>query len=46
MNPAPANYYHNRRDNWDIMGPDCIRKGIEIALQAIKTFDENGLPKN
>jgi len=44
MDPAPADYYHNRRDNWDIMGPDCIRKGIEVALQAIKTFDENGLP--
>ena len=43
MDPHPAAYYHNRRDNWDNMDPLCIRKTAEVLLAAIEQYDANGL---
>ena len=43
MDPAPARYYHTRLDTADILNPDCIEKTINIALDAVFDFDENGL---
>lgn len=45
MDPAPADYYHNRRDTPDRMNSECIRKTIDLVLAAIEEFDRNGLPK-
>ena len=44
MDPAPARYYHTRLDTADNIMPSTIEKGIEIALQTVFDFDENGLP--
>lgn len=43
MDPTPADYYHNRRDNYDRLVPDAIQEGFEIVLATILNFDENGL---
>lgn len=43
MDPAPARYYHTRLDTADNLCPETIEKTIEIALQAVFDFDENGL---
>lgn len=43
MDPAPARYYHTRLDTADILCPSTIEKTIEIALQTVFDFDENGL---
>lgn len=45
MDPAPARYYHTRLDTADNLVPSTIEKGIEIALQTVFDFDENGLGK-
>ena len=43
MDPAPADYYHTRRDTADILVPETIEKTIEIALQTVFDFDEKGI---
>lgn len=43
MDPAPARYYHTRLDTADNLVPETISKGVEIALQTVFNFDENGL---
>jgi len=43
MDPAPARYYHTRLDTADNLLQSTIEKGIEIALQTVFDFDENGL---
>jgi len=43
MDPAPARYYHTRLDTADILNPDCIEKVINIILEAVFDFDENGI---
>lgn len=42
MDPAPADYYHNRRDNYDRLVPDAIETGYKIIIASILNFDENG----
>ena len=43
MDPTPADYYHNRRDNYDRLVPEAIETGYEIILSTIFNFDEKGL---
>ena len=43
MDPAPADYYHTRRDTADILVPETIEKIIDIALQTVFDFDEKGI---
>ncbi len=43
MDPAPAKYYHTRLDTPDIIIPECIEKVLNITLEAVFNFDENGL---
>ncbi len=43
MNPGPPRYYHTRGDVADIMELKTIEKGIEIALNSVFLFDEQGL---
>ncbi|MDR0884637.1 MAG: M20/M25/M40 family metallo-hydrolase [Oscillospiraceae bacterium] len=38
MNPTPPRYYHTRLDNWDILEPDAIKKGLEVTLEAVCMF--------
>ncbi|MDR1806212.1 MAG: M20/M25/M40 family metallo-hydrolase [Clostridium sp.] len=38
MDPTPPRYYHTRLDNWDILEPDAIEKGIEVTLEAVCMF--------
>ncbi len=45
MDPAPARYYHTRLDTAEILEPDTIKKGIELALRAVFRFDERGLAR-
>ncbi len=43
MDPAPADYYHNRRDNYDRLVPEAIKTGYEVILSTIFNFDKKGL---
>ena len=43
MDPAPAKYYHTRLDTADILIPEVIDKVLNIVLQAVYDFDENGV---
>lgn len=43
MDPAPAKYYHTRLDTPDIIIPECIEKVMNITLEALFDFDENGI---
>ncbi len=40
MDPSPAYYYHNTRDNYDILNPEMIEKGYSTVISAILKFDE------
>lgn len=42
MDPAPADYYHNRRDSYDRLVPEAIETGYKIVIASILNFDENG----
>ena len=39
MDPAPADYYHNRRDSYDRLNPEAIEIGYKTVLQTIFNFD-------
>ncbi len=43
MDPAPADYYHNRRDSYDRLVPEAIKTGYEVIMSTILNFDERGL---
>ena len=43
MDPAPAQYYHTRLDKAEILIPEVIDKVLNIDLQAVYDFDENGV---
>lgn len=43
MDPAPAKYYHTRFDTPEIIIPECIEKILNITLEAVFDFDENGI---
>lgn len=43
MDPAPADYYHNRRDSYDRLVPEAIKTGYEVIISTILNFDEKGL---
>lgn len=45
MNPGPPKYYHTRDDKANILNMKTIEKGLEIALEAVFLFDEQGLKK-
>ena len=38
MDPTPPRYYHTRLDNWDILEPDALEKGLEVTLEAVCMF--------
>lgn len=40
MDPSPADYYHNRRDNYDRLVPEAIKTGFNIVISTILKFDE------
>jgi hypothetical protein len=43
MDPHPADYYHNRRDDPANMDRDCIAKTCEILLDAVQWYDKYGI---
>jgi len=43
MNPGPPKYYHTRDDRADILEPKTIEKCLEMALDMVYLFDEQGL---
>ena len=43
MNPAPARYYHTRRDTADNLDPKTIEAGLKVALETLFLYDEKGL---
>lgn len=45
MNPGPPRYYHTRRDTADNMNMKTVEKGLEIALNALFIYDEEGYKK-
>lgn len=43
MNPGPPKYYHTRDDKAEIMEPRTIEKCLEMVLNLVFLFDEQGL---
>ncbi|MCH5198001.1 MAG: M20/M25/M40 family metallo-hydrolase [Oscillospiraceae bacterium] len=43
MNPGPPKYYHTRDDRADILEPKTIEKCLEMAVDMVYLFDEQGL---
>lgn len=43
MDPAPADYYHNRRDSYDRLVPEAIKTGYDVIISTILKFDREGL---
>ena len=44
MDPAPASYYHTRRDHIDNMEPKAIGYGLDVAIGSLIVFDKEGFP--
>lgn len=42
MDPAPAHFYHTRRDDVDAMNAGCIAAAIAVVVETIRRFDEDG----
>ena len=38
MDPAPADYYHNRLDSYDRLEPKTIEAGLDIVMASILNF--------
>ena len=43
MDPHPADYYHNRRDDDSNMDRHCIAAACAVLLEAVLWFDQHGL---
>ena len=43
MDPAPARYYHTRLDTEAILEPKSVEAGLNILLETVFLFDEQGL---
>ncbi len=43
MYPGPPKYYHTRDDKVDILEPKTVEKCLELALETVFLFDEQGL---
>lgn len=39
MDPAPARFYHTRRDNWDHMEGGCLASVAGVVAESIRRFD-------
>lgn len=46
MNPGPPRYYHTRGDSADNMDMKTVEKCLDIALQTVFLYDEEGLKEN
>ncbi len=46
MNPGPPRYYHTRGDSGDNMNAKTVEKCLEIALNALFIYDEEGYKKD
>lgn len=43
MNPAPAHYYHNRRDTVDAIEDRCLAKTIQLLFELCRRYDAEGI---
>lgn len=43
MDPAPADYYHNRRDTWEDLDAHCLEKMLAVLSATIERYDRDGL---
>jgi hypothetical protein len=39
MDPAPADFYHTRRDDVEAMDSGCIAAAIAVVAETIRQFD-------
>lgn len=46
MNPGPPRYYHTRGDSGDNMNAKTVEKCLEIVLNALFIYDEEGYKKD
>ncbi len=45
MDPAPAHYYHNRRDSWEMLDERCLETTCQLVSTALRRIDMEGIPK-
>lgn len=44
MDPNNLDWYHTRRDNFDNMDAHCVQAAVQWIAEAVRQYDENGLP--
>ena len=44
MDPAPAHYYHTRRDCTSELDTECLARAAEVMLAALEEIDRDDLP--
>ncbi len=43
MDPAPADFYHTRRDDVDAMDAGCVAAAIAVVAETVRQFDDGKL---
>ena len=43
MDPAPADYYHNRKDSYDRLVPETIEAGYDVIMASILKFADEDI---
>ncbi|HDP33534.1 MAG TPA: M20/M25/M40 family metallo-hydrolase [Candidatus Hydrogenedentes bacterium] len=44
MDHAPALYYHNRRDDVDVLDTECLAQALRLSVGIVERYDKEGLP--
>lgn len=44
MDPAPAHYYHNRRDSWELLTDNCLETVFQLVATSVRRLDSDGIP--
>ncbi len=44
MDPAPAHFYHNRRDTWDLLTDKCLDTVFQLVAASVRRMDAGGIP--
>lgn len=43
MDHAPAHYYHNRRDSWEVLEESCLAQTLQLLLATCEQYEASGL---
>ncbi len=44
MDHAPAHFYHNRRDDVEVLSEECLAQSLRLSVAIVEAYDAQGLP--